>query len=455
MREHWGSKIGFVMAAAGSAVGLGNIWKFPYLTGSKGGAAFVFIYLLAVLVLGLPIMIAELVIGRHTERDPVGAFKSMVGGTPWVIIGYLGVLSGFLILSYYSVVGGWTIGYIIKGMVGQLAYLGTPDLAAKEFREFTAHPVYSVICHFLFMLACMYIVIGGVKGGIEKWNKVLMPLLFAILIVLIVRGFLSGGVEKGLSFYLTPDFSKITGETVLAALGQAFFSLSLGMGAMITYGSYLSPKERILTAAFWIVFLDTAVALLAGFAIFPSVFAMELSPAEGPGLVFHVVPAVFARMSGGQIFAVLFFLLLFLAAVTSGVSLLEVVCAYLIDEMNWSRRRAVMVMGTAIALLGVPSALSFGYLSHVSIWGGTFFDFMDKLTSNYMLPVGGFFIAVCLGWKYGLQNTIHELDPDTRILSVKELWAFTIKFVSPFVLAIVFFALIRSDLTALFKRLFS
>ncbi|HOJ51549.1 MAG TPA: sodium-dependent transporter [Syntrophales bacterium] len=455
MREQWGSKFGFVMAAAGSAVGLGNIWKFPYLTGSKGGAAFVVVYLLAVFILGLPLMIAELVIGRHTEKDPVGAFKTMVGGTPWVLVGYLGVLSGFLILSYYSVVGGWTIGYIVKGVTGALSNLSTPDAAAREFREFTVNPVLSVLFHLLFMAACMYIVIGGVRGGIEKWNKVLMPLLFVILLVLIVRGFLAGGGEKGLTFYLTPDFSKITGETIMAALGQAFFSLSLGMGAMITYGSYLSPRERILSAAFWIVFLDTAVALLAGFAIFPSVFAMELSPAEGPGLVFHVIPAVFARMPAGQIFAVLFFILLFLAAVTSGVSLLEVVCAYLIDERGWSRRRAVLIMGSSIALLGIPSALSFGCLSHISILGGTFFDFIDKLTSNYMLPIGGFFIAICLGWKYGLEKTIHELDPDTPFLSVKELWAFTIKFISPFVLLLVFVALVREDVVALFKRLFT
>ncbi|MCX7982555.1 MAG: sodium-dependent transporter [Syntrophales bacterium] len=455
MREHWGSKLGFVMAAAGSAVGLGNIWKFPYLTGSKGGAAFVIIYLLAVIILGLPIMIAELVIGRHTERNPVGAFKSMVGGTPWVLVGYLGVISGFLILSFYSVVGGWTIGYIVKGLTGMLSNLNTPDVAAREFREFTANPLSSLIYHLLFMASCMYIVFGGVKGGIEKWNKVLMPLLFAILLVLIGRGFFSGGMEKGLSFYLTPDFSKITTDTIIAALGQAFFSLSLGMGAMITYGSYLSRSERILTAAFWIVFLDTAVALLAGFAVFPSVFAMELSPAEGPGLVFHVVPAVFARMPGGQFFAVLFFFLLFLAAVTSGVSLLEVVCAYFIDEKGWSRHRAVIIMGTIIALLGVPSALSFGCLSHVKMLGGTFFDFIDKLTSNYMLPLGGFFIAICLGWKYGLEKTIHELDPDTKILSIKELWAFIIKFISPFVLFVVFISLVWADLVAFVQRLFA
>jgi NSS family neurotransmitter:Na+ symporter len=453
MREQWGSKIGFVLAAAGSAVGLGNIWKFPYLTGSKGGAAFVFVYLLAVLILGLPIMIAELVIGRHTERDPVGAFKAMAGGTWWVLVGYLGVLSGFFILSFYSVVGGWTIGYIVKGITGALAHLITPEAASQVFRSFVANPVSAIVYHLLFMGATVFIVIGGVKGGIEKWNKILMPLLFAILLVLIGRGMMAEGGEKGLIFYLTPDFTQITGDTVLSALGQAFFSLSLGMGAVITYGSYLSSQERILTAAFWIVFIDTAVALLAGFAIFPSVFAMGLSPAEGPGLVFHVIPAVFARMPGGQFFAILFFLLLFLAAVTSSISLLEVVTAYLIDERGWSRRRAVLVMGTAIAIFGLPSALSFGSLAHLTIAGVTFFDFMDRLTSNYMLPIGGFFISICLGWKYGLEKTIHELDPDTRFISVKELWAFSIKFVAPFVLFVVFLSLIRQDLVGFIRHL--
>ena len=282
--------------------------------------------------------------------------------------------------------------------------------------------------------------------GIERWSKILMPLLFAILVVLIVKGIMMEGGLRGLSFFLKPDFSKITPGSIVAAMGQAFFSLSLGMGAMITYGSYLSRKERILTSALYVVILDTLVAVLAGLAIFPAVFAMNMSPGEGPGLIFQIIPVVFGRMEYGIVFSVLFFLLLFIAALTSGISLLEVITAYVIDEMKWSRHKAVLVFGTVIFLLGLPSALSFGVLEPIKFFGSlTFFDFMDKLATNYMLPLGGFFIAVFLGWKYGLDKTIHELDPDTRIISVKELWAFFIKFVSPALVLALFIILVKKD----------
>lgn len=445
-REHWSSKIGFVLAAAGSAVGLGNIWKFPYVTGSNGGAAFVLIYIIFVIILGLPIMIAEFVIGRHTEKDPVGAFKMMAGNSPWIAVGYLGVFSGFLILSFYSVVGGWTIGYIIKSISGSIAAIRDSDSAKQIFSAFITNPYQMIFYHFLFMLACILIVIGGIKNGIERWNKILMPLLFVILFTLIVRGLMMEGGLNGLSFFLKPDFSKITINSVISAMGQAFFSLSLGMGAMITYGSYLSPNEKILNSAFYIVILDTLVAILAGLAIFPAVFAMNMSPQEGAGLIFHIIPVVFGNMPYGQFFSILFFVLLFIAALTSGISLLEVITAYVIDELGWKRRNAVIIFGGIIFVLGIPSALSFGVLSNFKIVGTlTFFDFMDKLTANYMLPIGGFLIAVFLGWKYGLEKTIHELDPDTKIISLKELWAFFIKFISPVLVLVLFLMILRSN----------
>jgi len=454
-RERWGTKVGFILAAAGSAIGLGNIWKFPYVAGENGGAAFVLIYIVFVIILGLPIMIAELVIGRHTEKDPVGAFKVIAGGTKWVFVGYLGVLSGFFILSFYSVVGGWTLGYIVKSISGTAAGIDSIETAKGVFQEFSMDPLLMILYHFLFMGSCMVIVIRGIKKGIERWSKVLMPLLFFILIVLIIKGLSMEGSFRGLSFFLKPDFSKITADSIIAALGQSFFSLSLGMGAMITYGSYLSKKEKILHSAMYIVLLDTLIAILAGFAIFPAVFAMNMSPKGGPGLIFHIIPAVFGKMEFGYIFSTLFFVLLFIAALTSGMSLLEVVTAYIIDERGWSRRKGVYVTGTIIFLLGVPSALSFGVIRDATYFlGNTFFDFMDKLTSNYMLPIGGFFIAICLGYKYGLENTIHELDPDTRVISLKELWAFFIKFISPFLILFLFIMLIRDDIVSLFSRLF-
>ena len=451
-REHWGSKIGFILAATGSAVGLGNIWRFPYITGENGGAAFVFIYLVCILLLGLPILIAEIVIGRHTEKDPVGAFKAMLGGTKWEFVGYLGVASGFLILAFYSVVGGWTLGYIVKSLTGTAASIKNVESAKTVFNDFISSPWETLLYHFLFIAACMFIVTKGIKDGIEKWNKILMPLLFGILLILIIRGITMDGGMRGLSFYLNPDFSKITTKTIILALGQSFFSLSLGMGAMITYGSYLSPKEKILNSSVFILLFDTLIALFAGFAIFPAVFAMNMSPAEGPGLVFHIIPTVFGNMAYGNVFLILFFVLLFIAALTSGMSLLEVVVAYIIDERGWSRRKAVYVFGSVIFLIGIPASLSFNVMKGVTVFlGNNYFDFLEKLTTNYMLPIGGFFIAMALGWKYGLDKTIHELDPDTRIISVKELWAFAIKFLSPFFLLVVFIMLIKDDIRYLLK----
>ncbi len=437
-REHWGSKVGFVFAAAGSAIGLGNIWKFPYLTGQHGGGAFVLIYIICILVLGLPIMIAEIVIGRHTEKDPVGAFKIIGGGGRWTAVGYLGVLSGFFILSYYSVVGGWTLGYIVKTITGVVGGITDTSSAEAVFSAFIKNPVEMVLYHFLFMALTVWIVLGGVKNGIEKWNKFLLPILFVIIIVLIVRGLTMEGASRGLAFYLKPDFSRVTVFTVIEALGQCFFSLSLGMGAMITYGSYLSKSDKTLDSSLQIAGLDTMAAFLSGLAIFPAVYAVGMTPAKGPGLTFNILPVVFSRMAYGNVFALLFFVLLFIAALTSAMSLLEVTVAYSTDEKGWGRRKSVLIFGSLIFLLGIPSSLSFNVLSDVKIFFGlTFFDFMDKLTTIYMLPVGGLLIAICLGWKYGLRNTMHELDTDTGLQFLKKIWAFAIKYVSPVILVLI------------------
>ncbi len=438
-REQWGPKIGFILAAAGSAIGLGNIWKFPYLAGENGGGAFVLVYLICVLVLGLPIMIAEIVIGRHTEKDPVGAFKIIAEGSKrWELVGYLGVATGFLILTYYCTVGGWTIGYVVKSVTGAIMQMGDTKTAESAFAEFVQNPYSMVFYHFLFMGLTMLIVIGGVKKGIEKWNKILLPMLFIILIVLIVKSNTMEGSSKGLLFYLKPDFSKLTVKGVIEAMGQCFFSLSLGMGAMITYGSYLRRGEKILNSAFQIVTLDTLAAFLAGLAIFPAVFAMGMTPDKGPGLTFNILPVVFAKMDFGAVFSTLFFLLLLIAAITSNISLLEVVVAYITDEKGWSRKKTVLIFGTIIFLLGIPASLSFGVLKDLKIFfGANYFDFMDTLTTTYMLPIGGLLIALCLGWKYGLSKTMHELDTDTKRLYLKEIWAVTIKYVSPVILLVI------------------
>ncbi|MBP7604307.1 MAG: sodium-dependent transporter [Spirochaetes bacterium] len=437
-REHWSSKIGFILAAIGSSIGLGNIWKFPYLAGANGGGAFVLVYLICILIVGLPIMIAEIVIGRHTEKDPVGAFKIIGAGSRWEFVGYLGVLSGFCIMTFYSVVGGWTLGYIVKSASGAISSIRDMSTAEAVFENFVSSPAEAIGYHFLFISATMFIVIRGIKNGIERWNKVLLPLLFVILLVLIVKGLSMDGALDGLSFYLNPDFSKIEFKTVIEAMGQCFFSLSLGMGAMITYGSYLSRNEKVLGSSLQIVAFDTLAALLSGLAIFPALFAVGMTPEKGPGLTFNILPVVFSRMSYGAVFATLFFILLFIAALTSAISLVEVVVAYVTDEKGWSRRKAVLIFGTAIFILGIPAALSFGVLADFRpFFGNTYFDFMDKLTTFYMLPIGGMFIALCLGWKYGLDRTMHELDIDTRNVLLERAWAVTIKYVSPLVLAVI------------------
>jgi NSS family neurotransmitter:Na+ symporter len=401
-REHWGSRIGFILAAAGSAIGLGNIWKFPFITGLYGGAAFVMVYLVCILLIGAPVMLIEFAIGRKTQRNPVGAYESIAGERSlWTWVGGLGVLAGFVILSYYSVVAGWCLGYVIKSIGGAFSAFSDPAEAGAVFEEFSGSPSQAVSSHAIFMLLCILVVARGVKSGIEKAARVLMPTLLAILVMLVFRGLTLEGSGKGVEFLFRADFSKLTGDAILVALGHAFFTLSLGMGAMITYGSYLSRQDNLISSAVWVLVLDTGIALMAGLAIFSAVFAYGLDPAAGEGLIFHVLPVVFGQMPGGAFFAFLFFVLLSIAAVTSGISLLEVVIAYLVDEKGWKRPKATWVFGTVILVLGIPSALSFGPMANVKIGDWTFFQFFDYMSFKYMLPLGGLLsILFVLGrWK--------------------------------------------------------
>jgi len=512
-REQWGSSIGFILATAGSAVGLGNIWKFPYITGENGGGAFVIVYLLCIAVIGLPVMMCEIALGRHTQRNPVGAFLalnprsstlahlfglgmvlcgvfllcfrnwgwgavSLVLGAlifrfRWTLVGIMGVLAGFTILSFYSVVAGWTLGYVLKGAAGQLGFTDVA-VAEQHFGEFIASPGWAVGCHFVFVLLCVLIVYKGIRSGIERWSKILMPVLFMILIVLIIRGLTLPGAVKGVQFYLSPDFSKLTGEGVLIALGHAFFSLSLGMGAIITYGSYLNKEQNIFLSTLSVVALDTLVALMAGLAMFPAVFAMGFAPDVGPGLVFQVLPAVFNQIPLGAAWATLFFVLLSVAALTSGISLLEVVTAYFVDERGYSRRQATIVFGTVIFLLGSLCALSVtGWQNMPWIERGlkavfgtvapSLFDVLDRLSSNWMLPLGGLFISLFVGWIWGTKKAVDEIrhgshnfadvhlwsllaglkdDPshssDLHVVTLASLWGIFIRFISPFAVLLAF-----------------
>lgn len=396
-RAHWNSRIGFILASAGSAVGLGNIWRFPYLAGANGGGAFLVLYLGIVLTLGVSVLLAEIAIGRMAQRNPIGAMRALKGG-PWTVGAYLGTAAAFLVLSFYSVVGGWTLAYIVKAATGMLGG-ESADAAKQAFGALVGDATEPVLYHGLFMAFTVAIVLRGVGRGIEAANKWMMPALFLLLLVLVLRAVTLPGAGAGLAFYLAPDFSKVTGATVIAALSQAFFSLSVGLGAMITYSSYVGAgKNSLPRAAFWIAGIDSAVAVLGGLLIFPAVFAFGHDPASGPGLTFVTLPTVFHQMPGGALFAVAFFLLLTFAALTSSVSLLEVPVAYLVDERAMPRRRAALGLGAAAFVAGIPSSLSLGPWAGHTLFGLGVMDLLDYLTVKLMLPLGAIVLCLFVGW---------------------------------------------------------
>ncbi|RCK46114.1 Na+-dependent transporter [Thalassospira profundimaris] len=434
-REHWGSRLGFILAAAGSAVGLGNIWKFPYMAGENGGGAFLIIYLALVFTIGISVMLAEFVIGRMSEKNAIGAFAKLKGGL-WPVVGFFGVAAAFIILSFYSVVAGWTISYMIKSLSGALA-IEDPAALGNIFGDFISDPVSPLIYHAIFMALTVLVVLAGVGSGIERASKILMPALFALLIILIIRSVTLPGGEEGVAFLLAPDFSKVTWNTVSDALSQAFFSLSLGMGAMITYGSYLSKKENIASSAGWVTLLDTAVAVMAGLLILPAVFAFGFDPSAGPGLTFITLPAVFAHMPMGSVFAFMFFLLLAIAALTSAVSILEVVVAYFVDDRGVSRKTAAIVIGVIIFALGIPSSLSLGVMSDVTFFGKSFFDLMDFISSNLLLPIGGLFISLFVGWVIWGKAKEEIAAHNGIVPAWISAWGLIVKFVAPVAIAFI------------------
>jgi len=432
-RGTWGSRLGFILAAAGSAIGLGNIWRYPYITGQNGGAAFVLLYLGCVLLIGLPVLIAELSLGRKTTLNPVGAFRTIAPGSLWPGVGYLGVATGVGILSFYLVIAGWTLGYLVRTIIP----------SSESFGDFVANPVEEIGYFTLFLGLTTLVVLGGVEKGIERWSRFLMPALFVILLALIAYSLTLEGASKGIEFYLKPDFSKIQGSTVLAALGQAFFSMSLGMGTMITYGSYISKKENIPVSAVAVAFSDTMVAFLAGLMIFPALFSVGIEPTSGPALVFNVLPKVFESMPGGTIIGLAFFILLAIAALTSTVSLLEVPVAFLVDQRKWSRKKAVWIITAITFVAGIPSTLSQGtveWFTTVQFLGQTgFLDIMNKIFSDISLPVGGLFVCIFVGWVWSTKNAFEEikLGASESTINLTRLWPFLIKYVCPAVIFIV------------------
>ncbi|WP_423840377.1 sodium-dependent transporter [Vibrio mytili] len=440
-RDTWGSKLGFVMAAAGSAVGLGNIWKFPYTAGESGGGAFVAIYLIFVIFIGFSVMLTEFAVGRKTGLSAVGAFKST--DRRWTFTGVMGVLSGLLIMGFYPVVGGWALAYIFKVGGGLLS---TPETIGDSFGNFISDPFQPLIWMGFYLLMNMIIVMKGISGGIEKAGKILMPLLFLILIVVSVKGLMLPGAMAGLEFLFTPDFSQVDSSVVLAALGQAFFSLSLGMGCMITYGSYLKKKENIIQTTGMITAMDTGVAILAGIAMFPAMFAFGMEPAAGPGLVFVVVPQLFAEMGGmiGFLLALMFFVGLTAAALTSSVSLLEVVVSYLIDEKGMKRSTAVLSASAVMVTLCVFASLSLGGMGP-TLFGTGAFDIFDLLTDKIFMAVGGMLLCIFAGWRLSRADLEKEVTNGGKVsFPLFGLWYNLVKFVIPVAIAIVAFMGIKS-----------
>jgi len=439
-RENWGSKLGFIMAAAGSAVGLGNIWKFPYTAGNNGGGAFVIIYLMFVAIIGFSVMLTEFAIGRRKQLAAVGAFKSV--DRRWTFAGVLGVLSALLIMGFYPVIGGWALAYVTK-VAGGL--LNTPEAISDTFGTFITNPVQPLMWMVVYLFLNIMVVVKGVSSGIEKAGKVLMPLLFGILILIAIKGLTLPGAMAGMEFLFKPDFSKVDAGVVLAALGQAFFSLSLGMGIMITYGSYLNKGENLVENAAIVTVMDTGVALLAGIAMFPAMFAFGIEPAAGPGLVFVVVPTLFAEMGGiGVLFAGLFFVALSVAALTSSVSLLEVVVAYLMDEKKFARPKAVMTASTVMALMCVLASLSLGGVGP-KLFGTGAFDVFDLLTDKIFLAIGGLLSCIFATWKISKEDLKAEVTNNGSVkFGIFELWYALVKYVIPVTIALVAISGIKS-----------
>ena len=438
----WGSRVGFIMAAVGSAVGLGNIWKFPYMVGESGGSAFVLAYLVCIALIGFPILIAEWMIGRRGQRNPMDSYATVAASEGksrnWAIVGVVGILGAFLILSFYSVIGGWALNYMTKLASGQFNGL---DGAAVEgvFNTMLASPTTLTIWHTLFMIITAGIVALGVTGGIERAAKVLIPLLAIILLVIVGYNLFNGGCGEAFSYLFAPDVTKLFGEGAsdiyLSALGHAFFTLSLGMGIMVTYGSYLGKDISLLSMARTVVILDTVIALAAGLAILPIIFSHGMDPAAGPGLIFVSLPIAFGSMTAGAILGALFFLLITFAALTSSISLIEPSIEFLEERTSMSRTTAVVVASIAIWLLGVAALLSFNMWSEVMIFGNNIFDFLDKLTSKFMLPIAGLAAIVFAGWVMNQESVRQELGLSGGGWS---LWQLIAKFVAPIGVVIVF-----------------
>lgn len=435
----WASRWIFILAATGSAVGLGNIWKFPYITGENGGGAFVLVYLFCILLVGVPIMMAEVLIGRRGRQSPINAMKDVAvesgHSARWSLVGWMGVLAGFMIFSFYSVVAGWVLYYIAGMGTGDFIAIGSDD-AGNVFNGLLADTQTLLIWHTIFVVMVMLVIAGGVKKGLENAVKFLMPALFVLLLVMLGYSMQTEGFSAGWDFLFHFDTSELSWDAVLVALGHAFFTLSLGMGAIMAYGSYMPKKTSIGGAVIWIAIMDTLVALIAGLVIFPIVFSNGMDPGAGPGLMFVTLPVAFGQMPGGQIFGFVFFLLVGIAAWTSAISLMEPAAAWLVEKFQWKRVPACVVLGAVVWGLGVAALGSFNFMSDVLIFGFNVFDFLDFMTANVMLPLGGLFIALFTGWIVKRKMAENELAISSPLLF--NAWYISLRFIAPVAVAVIF-----------------
>ena len=440
-RDSFGSRFGALVAMAGSAVGLGNLWRFPYLVGENGGAAFIIIYILLSFVICLPIFISEFVIGRRSQKNAFAAFRDLSGGSAWRWVGLFTIIVPLVVLSYYSVIGGWSVEYLLKSVSFSFTGEASQSVFHSMFTDFVSSTWAPLIAHTAFLLVTTLIVIVGIKDGIEKFSKVMMPLLFFMVVAIAIYSMTLPGASAGLDYLFNPDFSKITGKAIAAALGQAFFSLSLGFGTIMTYASYVSKKENIMFQSAATAVSDLMFALIAGMAIMPAVFAFGLNPQSGPGLVFETLPFVFGQMPAGGVVAILFFLALLVAALTSSISMLEVAVAYLVEEKKFSRLWACVVLFAVCWVVGAICSLSFGPLSDIKIDGGNIFDFFDNLSSNILMTLGSLLTVLFVGWRLKKTDVYDEftnggtLSRNARLFGV--LW-FLIRYVCPLAIAAIF-----------------
>lgn len=437
-RAQFATRMGVIAATVGSAVGLGNIWRFPYEAGEHGGGAFLVLYIVCVILLGIPVMIAEFVIGRSTHRNALSALQMLKPGSKFHWVSYVGIMASLMILSFYSVVAGWIVEYLFQSISGGLSGR-TAQEYSEMFGSFTANPYRSVLWTMLFLLINFLVLRRGIEKGIERLSNIMMPILFLILIVFCVNSVLLPNSSDGLSFLFNPDFSKLTPKVVLGALGQAFFSLSLGLTCLLTYASYFSDKTPIVRSATIVAVLDTVVAILSGIIIFPAVFSFGLEPAAGPKLVFEILPGIFQQMPGGYFWAVAFFLLLFFASITSTISMSEISIAYFVEVRKMSRSNATLA-NTLIALVfGMLCALSFGVLSDFRLFGMTLFELFDYVSSNVLLPIGGVMLAVFVGWIVDRKVVDEQLtDYGTRRITLKHPIYFCIRYVAPICITLIF-----------------